>query len=76
VLSKVVGESEKAVSSLFWKARQAAPCILFLDQIEFLAAERSQDPSSERTAHRVLSTLLVGKNSLPPVFFCSKSQVY
>lgn len=34
LINKVVGESERAVTRLFQAARQAAPCILFLDHIE------------------------------------------
>jgi SpoVK/Ycf46/Vps4 family AAA+-type ATPase len=34
VVHKVVGESEQAIARVFRAARQAAPCILFLDHIE------------------------------------------
>ena len=37
-LSKYVGESEKAVREVFHKARQAAPCIVFFDEIDALVA--------------------------------------
>jgi SpoVK/Ycf46/Vps4 family AAA+-type ATPase len=36
-----IGESEKAIHSLFEQARAAAPCVLFLDEIDGLGAKRS-----------------------------------
>ena len=38
LLSKYVGESERGIREVFKKARQAAPCILFFDEIDALAA--------------------------------------
>ena len=40
IVSKVVGESEKALVSIFSKARAAAPCVLFLDHIDTIAGRR------------------------------------
>ena len=39
-MSMYVGESEKAVREVFRKARQAAPCILFFDEIDALVPAR------------------------------------
>jgi len=36
-----IGESEKAIHALFEQARAAAPCVLFLDEIDGLGAKRS-----------------------------------
>lgn len=41
LFSKYVGDSEKSVRELFKKARQVAPCILFIDEIETLGLDRS-----------------------------------
>ena len=41
LFGKFVGESERAVRELFRKGRNAAPCIIFLDDLDSLAVERS-----------------------------------
>lgn len=64
LVNKVVGESEKAVARLFQTARQAAPCILFLDHVEAIAGKRGFDSSTEQTMDRLLSTLLVEMDGL------------
>jgi transitional endoplasmic reticulum ATPase len=40
LLSKWVGESEKAIRAIFRKARQAAPCIIFFDEVDSIAPVR------------------------------------
>jgi SpoVK/Ycf46/Vps4 family AAA+-type ATPase len=57
LLSKWLGDSEKAVQSLFRKARTAAPSVIFFDEIDALAGIRSD--SSSGVSDRVLSQLLV-----------------
>ncbi|CAL8471781.1 g11323 [Coccomyxa elongata] len=62
LFSMYVGESEKAVVSLFARARAAAPSVIFLDEIDGLAAARIDNISSiggPRVGDRVLSQLLV-----------------
>src|SRR5918911_3938618 len=48
LLSKWVGESEKGVREVFRKARQAAPCIIFFDELDAVAPRRGR---SEGDAH-------------------------
>ena len=50
LLNKWVGESERAVRQLFSRARAAAPCLLFFDELDALAPRRGSDvsQSSER----------------------------
>ena len=56
VLSKYFGESSKIISALYEVARERAPSIVFLDEIDALTTRRSND-TSEAT-RRMLSTLL------------------
>jgi transitional endoplasmic reticulum ATPase len=58
LLSKYVGESEKAVRDIFRKARQASPCIIFFDEIDALVPSRSAGTSDSHTSERVLSQFL------------------
>lgn len=58
LLSKFVGESEKAVRDIFSKARQAAPCILFFDEIDGLCATRQTSQNDSGVANRILSQFL------------------
>src|SRR5437588_4046411 len=57
LLSKWVGESEKGVREIFRKARQAAPCIIFFDEIDSIAPVRGADGGG-MVAERVVSQLL------------------
>jgi len=57
LLSKWVGESEKGVRETFRKARQAAPCIVFFDEIDAIAPRREAGGESHVT-ERVVSQLL------------------
>ena len=58
LLSKWVGESEKGVREVFKKARQAAPCIVFLDEIDALAPRRGGGGGESHVSERVVSQLL------------------
>ena len=57
LLSKWVGESEKGIRDVYKKARQAAPCIVFLDEIDALAPQRG-DGGGNHVTERVVSQLL------------------
>eukprot|EP00596_Hydrurales_sp_CCMP1899_P010717 CAMPEP_0119054748 /NCGR_PEP_ID=MMETSP1177-20130426/75282_1 /TAXON_ID=2985 /ORGANISM="Ochromonas sp, Strain CCMP1899" /LENGTH=143 /DNA_ID=CAMNT_0007035099 /DNA_START=425 /DNA_END=852 /DNA_ORIENTATION=+ len=56
LLSKWLGESEKAIQTLFKRARAAAPSLIFFDEIDALAGKRGD--SSAGVNDRVLSQLL------------------
>lgn len=58
LLSKFVGESEKQVREIFSKARQAAPCIIFFDEIDGLCATRQVNQNDSGVANRILSQFL------------------
>jgi transitional endoplasmic reticulum ATPase len=57
LLSKWVGDSEKAVRELFRRAREAAPTLVFLDEVDALAPRRGQG-NDGGTADRVVAALL------------------
>ena len=57
LLSKWVGESEKAVRELFRRAREAAPTLVFLDEVDALAPTRGQSTDGG-TTDRVVAALL------------------
>jgi len=58
VFSKWVGESERAVRELFRKARQVAPSIIFIDEIDALAPMRGLVSTDSGVTERVVSQLL------------------
>ncbi|CAO2146139.1 unnamed protein product [Urochloa humidicola] len=64
LFSKWVGDSEKAVRSLFAKARANAPAIIFFDEIDGLAVTRGHENDGTSVADRVLSQLLVEMDGL------------
>jgi transitional endoplasmic reticulum ATPase len=57
LLSKWVGESEKAVREVFRKAKMAAPCIVFFDEVDSIAPIRGMSSDSHVT-ERVISQIL------------------
>ena len=57
LLSKWVGESERAVRELFRRAREAAPALVFLDEVDALAPVRGQSTDSG-VGDRVVAALL------------------
>ncbi|MEK6891926.1 MAG: CDC48 family AAA ATPase [Nanoarchaeota archaeon] len=57
MLSKWVGESEKAVREIFKKARQVSPCIIFFDEFDSLAPKRGAS-SDSHVSERVVNQLL------------------
>jgi transitional endoplasmic reticulum ATPase len=62
-MSKWVGESEKAVRELFKKARQVAPSIVFLDEIDSIAPPRGTDVGTHVT-DSVVNQLLTSIDGL------------
>ena len=58
LLSKWVGESEKGVREIFRKARQAAPCIIFLDEVDSLVPRRGSGNSDSHVTENIVSQIL------------------
>ncbi|HKZ49899.1 MAG TPA: AAA family ATPase, partial [Candidatus Nanoarchaeia archaeon] len=60
VISKWVGESEKAIREIFKKARQVAPCIIFFDEVDSIASKRgsvADSKVSERVTDQILTEM-------------------
>ncbi|HEX4721230.1 MAG TPA: AAA family ATPase, partial [Pseudonocardiaceae bacterium] len=65
LMDKWVGESERAVRELFTRARQAAPTLVFLDEVDALAPRRGQ--SDAGVADRVVAALLTELDGVEPL---------
>ncbi|MCY4491179.1 MAG: CDC48 family AAA ATPase [Thaumarchaeota archaeon] len=68
LLSKWVGESEKGVREIFRKARQAAPCIIFLDEIDALVPRRGSSGMSSHVTESVVSQILTEIDGLEELY--------
>ena len=64
LLSRWVGASEQAVRELFAKARQAAPCVIFIDEIDTLAPCRGRDLGDSGVSDRIVGQLLTELDGL------------
>lgn len=64
LLSKWYGESEKQVSRLFQRARQVAPSVVFIDEIDALAPQRGGGLGEPAVTERVVNTLLAEMDGL------------
>ncbi len=64
LLSKWVGESERGVRKVFQKARQAAPCVVFFDELESLAPGRGGHGGDSHVTERVVSQFLTELDGL------------
>lgn len=58
LISRYVGESERGVREIFRKAKQAAPTILFLDEIDSLVPRRGSSSTDSHVTERVISQFL------------------
>ena len=60
VLSKWVGESEKAIREIFRKARETAPCIIFFDELDAIAPRRGMHTDAgvtDRIVNQILTEM-------------------
>jgi len=64
IFSKWVGESERAIRELFRKARQVAPAVIFIDEIDAIAPMRGLGIGDSMVTERVVSQLLTELDGL------------
>ena len=64
LLSKWVGESEKAIREIFRKAKLAAPCIIFFDELDSIAPRRGGNYGDSGVSERVISQFLTELDGL------------
>ncbi|MCS4542309.1 MAG: CDC48 family AAA ATPase [Euryarchaeota archaeon] len=70
LFSKFVGESEKAIREVFKKAKQAAPCVIFFDEIDAIAPRRGIEHEDSHVTERVVSQLLTELDGLEELHGC------
>lgn len=58
LLSKWIGESEKAIQSVFRNARAAAPCVIFFDEFDALGGRRTSGGGGSQTMRMLVTQLL------------------
>ena len=64
LLSKWYGESEQQISKLFARARQVAPCVIFIDELDALVPARKAGGNEPAVTDRVVNTLLAEMDGL------------
>ncbi|MBO9714763.1 CDC48 family AAA ATPase [Sphingomonas sp.] len=64
LLSKWYGESEQQISRLFARARQVAPCVIFIDEIDSLVPARGGGMGEPQVTERVVNTILAEMDGL------------
>lgn len=64
LLSKWYGESEQQIARLFQRARQVAPTVIFIDEIDSLAPQRGGGLGEPAVTERVVNTLLAEMDGL------------
>ncbi|KAB8339155.1 hypothetical protein FH972_022091 [Carpinus fangiana] len=62
LLNKYVGESERAVRQVFFRARSSTPCVIFFDELDALVPKR--DAALSEASSRVVNTLLTELDGL------------
>jgi transitional endoplasmic reticulum ATPase len=67
ILSKWFGESERAIREIFKKARMAAPCVIFFDEIDAIAPARGLRHDSSGVTDRIVNQLLAEMDGIAPL---------
>ncbi|MFQ5920528.1 MAG: AAA family ATPase, partial [Nitrososphaerales archaeon] len=66
VLSKWIGESEKAIRDIFRKAKASSPCIVIFDELDSIARPRAGSIEDSGAGERVLSQFLTEMDDIGP----------
>ena len=64
LLSKWYGESEQQITRLFQRARQVAPCVIFIDELDSLVPARGGGMGEPQVTERVVNTILAEMDGL------------
>ena len=64
LLSKWYGESEQQIARLFARARQVAPCVIFIDELDSLVPARGGGLGEPQVTERVVNTILAEMDGL------------
>ena len=64
LLSKWYGESEQQIARLFSRARQVAPCVIFIDELDSLVPARGSGAGEPQVTERVVNTILAEMDGL------------
>ncbi|MAW98651.1 MAG: AAA family ATPase [Sphingomonas sp.] len=64
LLSKWYGESEAQIARLFARARQVAPCVIFIDELDSLVPARGGGMGEPQVTERVVNTILAEMDGL------------
>jgi transitional endoplasmic reticulum ATPase len=64
LLSKWYGESEQQIARLFARARQVAPCVIFIDELDSLVPARGGGVGEPQVTERVVNTILAEMDGL------------
>ncbi|RYY27841.1 MAG: AAA family ATPase [Sphingomonadales bacterium] len=64
LLSKWYGESEQQIARLFARARQVAPCVIFIDELDSLVPARGGGMGEPQATERVVNTILAEMDGL------------
>jgi len=64
LLSKWYGESEQQIAKLFARARQVAPCVIFIDELDSLVPARGGGLGEPQATERVVNTILAEMDGL------------
>ncbi len=64
LLSKWYGESEQQIAKLFARARQVAPCVVFIDELDSLVPARGGGLGEPQVTERVVNTILAEMDGL------------